>query len=214
MDRFFLNVSDFGIGGEVVKSVNERRLQRKASSYVRCLVSAMVQLPQPEDPDPDRRQGSSRTGIPYGRRRQRPHFRQGNEDRPRGASRRRALRRRPGQEHEIPRILPTRLEALQRQPPLPSARSIARPRAGSSRPPPSPGRACSSNSTENSWAGSRRHSRSSPEIFCQGLSHHGLKRRAERTALRQVRPIGGSVRLVQVVEAAIIGQDDGILTDS
>ena len=41
-ERLFLNVSDFGIGGEVVKRVNERRLQRKASSYVRCLVSAMA----------------------------------------------------------------------------------------------------------------------------------------------------------------------------
>ncbi len=42
VERFFLNVSDFGVGGEVVKRVNERRLQRKASSYVRCLVSAMA----------------------------------------------------------------------------------------------------------------------------------------------------------------------------
>ncbi len=41
-ERLFLNVSDFGVGGEVVKRVNERRLQRKASSYVRCLVSAMA----------------------------------------------------------------------------------------------------------------------------------------------------------------------------
>lgn len=41
-DRVFLNVSDFGVGGEVVRRVNERRLQRKASSYVRCLVSAMA----------------------------------------------------------------------------------------------------------------------------------------------------------------------------
>jgi diacylglycerol kinase (ATP) len=41
-ERFFLNVSDFGVGGEVVKRVNDRRLQRKASSYVRCLVSAMA----------------------------------------------------------------------------------------------------------------------------------------------------------------------------
>ncbi len=41
-ERLFLNVSDFGVGGEVVKRVNDRRLQRKASSYVRCLVSAMV----------------------------------------------------------------------------------------------------------------------------------------------------------------------------
>lgn len=41
-ERFFLNVADFGLGGEVVRSVNERRLQRKASSYVRCLVSTMA----------------------------------------------------------------------------------------------------------------------------------------------------------------------------
>ena len=42
-ERFFLNIADFGIGGEVVRKVNERRLERKASSYVRCLISAMVQ---------------------------------------------------------------------------------------------------------------------------------------------------------------------------
>jgi YegS/Rv2252/BmrU family lipid kinase len=42
-DRFFLNVADFGLGGEVVRRVNERRLQRKASSYVRCMVTTMVQ---------------------------------------------------------------------------------------------------------------------------------------------------------------------------
>jgi len=41
-ERFFLNVADFGLGGEVVKRVNQNRLERKASSYVRCLVSAMV----------------------------------------------------------------------------------------------------------------------------------------------------------------------------
>ena len=43
-DRFFLNIADFGIGGEVVRKVNERRLQRKASSYVRCLISTMIQF--------------------------------------------------------------------------------------------------------------------------------------------------------------------------
>ncbi len=42
-ERFFLNVADFGLGGEVVRRVTERRLQRKASSYVRCLVTTMVQ---------------------------------------------------------------------------------------------------------------------------------------------------------------------------
>lgn len=41
-ERFFLNVADFGLGGEVVKRVNQNRLERKASSDVRCLVSAMV----------------------------------------------------------------------------------------------------------------------------------------------------------------------------
>jgi YegS/Rv2252/BmrU family lipid kinase len=42
-ERFFLNIADFGIGGEVVKRVNDRRLERKASSYVRCLISTMIQ---------------------------------------------------------------------------------------------------------------------------------------------------------------------------
>ncbi len=42
-ERFFLNIADFGLGGEVVRRVNEQRLQRKASSYVRCLVTTMVQ---------------------------------------------------------------------------------------------------------------------------------------------------------------------------
>jgi diacylglycerol kinase (ATP) len=41
-ERFFLNVADFGLGGEVVREVTERRLRRKASSYVRCLVSTML----------------------------------------------------------------------------------------------------------------------------------------------------------------------------
>jgi YegS/Rv2252/BmrU family lipid kinase len=43
VERFFLNVSDFGVGGEVVQKVNESRLERKASSYVKCLISTMVQ---------------------------------------------------------------------------------------------------------------------------------------------------------------------------
>lgn len=41
-ERFFLNIADFGLGGEVVREVTERRLQRKASSYVRCLITTMV----------------------------------------------------------------------------------------------------------------------------------------------------------------------------
>jgi diacylglycerol kinase family enzyme len=41
-ERIFLNVSDFGVGGEVVHAVNRSRLERKTSSYVRCLVSTMA----------------------------------------------------------------------------------------------------------------------------------------------------------------------------
>ena len=41
-ERYFLNVADFGLGGEVVRRVNSRRLQRKASSYVRCLIETML----------------------------------------------------------------------------------------------------------------------------------------------------------------------------
>ncbi len=41
-ERYFLNIADFGLGGEVVREVTERRLQRKASSYVRCLISTMI----------------------------------------------------------------------------------------------------------------------------------------------------------------------------
>jgi YegS/Rv2252/BmrU family lipid kinase len=41
-ERVFLNVADFGVGGEVVARVNQKRLERKTSSYVRCLVSTMI----------------------------------------------------------------------------------------------------------------------------------------------------------------------------
>ncbi|MGB8951089.1 MAG: diacylglycerol kinase family protein [Candidatus Aminicenantales bacterium] len=41
-ERYFLNVADFGIGGEVVEQVNQKRMERKASSYVRCLISTMM----------------------------------------------------------------------------------------------------------------------------------------------------------------------------
>lgn len=40
--RYFLNIADFGLGGEVVRRVNEERLKRKASSYLRCLVETML----------------------------------------------------------------------------------------------------------------------------------------------------------------------------
>ncbi|MBC7361246.1 MAG: diacylglycerol kinase family lipid kinase [Candidatus Aminicenantes bacterium] len=40
--RYFLNIADFGLGGEVVRRVNEERLKRKASSYVRCLIETML----------------------------------------------------------------------------------------------------------------------------------------------------------------------------
>jgi len=41
-ERFFLNVADFGIGGEVVKKVNQNRMERKTSSYLRCLLSTII----------------------------------------------------------------------------------------------------------------------------------------------------------------------------
>lgn len=40
-ERFFINIADFGVGGEVVREVNRRRMERKASSYVKCLVTTM-----------------------------------------------------------------------------------------------------------------------------------------------------------------------------
>ncbi len=41
-ERYFLNVSDFGIGGEVVRRMNENRMERKASSYLKCLISTFI----------------------------------------------------------------------------------------------------------------------------------------------------------------------------
>lgn len=41
-ERFFLNVSDFGIGGDVVRKVNENRMKRRASSYLKCLISTFL----------------------------------------------------------------------------------------------------------------------------------------------------------------------------
>jgi len=41
-DRYFLNVADFGLGGEVCHEVNRKRLERKASSYVKCLVTTVL----------------------------------------------------------------------------------------------------------------------------------------------------------------------------
>lgn len=41
-ERFFLNITDFGIGGEVVKRVNQMRLKHKAASYLLCLVSVIA----------------------------------------------------------------------------------------------------------------------------------------------------------------------------
>jgi len=41
VSRYFLNIADFGLGGEVVREVNRRRLQRRASSYLFCLLKAL-----------------------------------------------------------------------------------------------------------------------------------------------------------------------------
>lgn len=41
-ERYFLNIADFGVGGEVVAKVNRNRMERRASSYVKCLVTTML----------------------------------------------------------------------------------------------------------------------------------------------------------------------------
>ncbi|MGB9006529.1 MAG: diacylglycerol kinase family protein [Candidatus Aminicenantales bacterium] len=43
-ERFFLNVADFGIGGEVVQMINRKRLERRASSYFRCLMTTALRF--------------------------------------------------------------------------------------------------------------------------------------------------------------------------
>jgi len=40
--RYFLNIADFGLGGEVVREVNRSRLERRASSYILCLINTML----------------------------------------------------------------------------------------------------------------------------------------------------------------------------
>ncbi len=45
-ERYFLNVADFGLGGEVVREVNRKRLERRKSSYFRCLYTAYVHYKQ------------------------------------------------------------------------------------------------------------------------------------------------------------------------
>jgi YegS/Rv2252/BmrU family lipid kinase len=41
-ERLFLNVSDFGIGGDVVNRMNQERMKRKKSSYFKCLISTFI----------------------------------------------------------------------------------------------------------------------------------------------------------------------------
>jgi len=41
-ERLFLNVSDFGIGGEVVHRMNQERMKKKASSYFRSLIMTFL----------------------------------------------------------------------------------------------------------------------------------------------------------------------------
>ncbi len=41
--RLFLNISDFGIGGEVVKRMEQNRSKRKASSYLKSTLAAFIQ---------------------------------------------------------------------------------------------------------------------------------------------------------------------------
>jgi YegS/Rv2252/BmrU family lipid kinase len=41
-ERFFLNISDFGIGGEVVRHMNLKKMERKKSSYLRSTISTFL----------------------------------------------------------------------------------------------------------------------------------------------------------------------------
>jgi diacylglycerol kinase (ATP) len=41
-DRYFLNISDFGIGGEVIERMKVSREERKASSYFKSLVTTFI----------------------------------------------------------------------------------------------------------------------------------------------------------------------------
>lgn len=41
-ERYFLNVSDFGIGGEVVYRMNLEKMEKKATSYLKCLINTFM----------------------------------------------------------------------------------------------------------------------------------------------------------------------------
>jgi diacylglycerol kinase (ATP) len=41
-ERIFLNVSDFGLGGEVVYKMNQERMEKNTSSYFKCLISTFM----------------------------------------------------------------------------------------------------------------------------------------------------------------------------
>jgi len=41
-ERFFLNIADFGIGGEVLNKMNQRKAKRKTSSYLRSAVTTFI----------------------------------------------------------------------------------------------------------------------------------------------------------------------------
>jgi len=75
-ERFFLNVADFGIGGEVVKKVNQKRMERKASSYLRCLFSTIIsyknkrikiKIDEKEIPDDEYFMGAVANGRIFGK---------------------------------------------------------------------------------------------------------------------------------------------------
>jgi YegS/Rv2252/BmrU family lipid kinase len=41
-DRVFLNITDFGFGGEVVKKMDDQKIDRKASSYLKSVISTFL----------------------------------------------------------------------------------------------------------------------------------------------------------------------------
>jgi len=41
-ERLFINVADFGFGGEVVENLNQKRMRKKTASYLRCMFSTII----------------------------------------------------------------------------------------------------------------------------------------------------------------------------
>lgn len=75
-ERLFLNVADFGFGGEVAKTFNQRRMNKRPSSYLRCMLSAIfkynskrlkIKTDQEEIPEDEYLMGAVANGKIFGK---------------------------------------------------------------------------------------------------------------------------------------------------